>query len=257
MLDIYHWEPNANSGKPLVAAIEKGVAYDSHFIDMLTFDQHKPDYLAVNPNGTIPALVHDGALIRESTAMIDYIDMVFDGPPLRPRDPYEIWRMRWWSRFFDQYVGPAASQIGWSMFVGPSLRKLDPDMMKAAIDRIPLPERRAAWSKAFYGTFTEAELAESKERLLHGISAIDQTLTDRDWIAGDACSAADLVGFMMLFGLPQMFDDAANDRRTPNFMNWLRRTGRRPSVRKCLSLASPHFRDGFERLVGTGGAIDA
>ena len=87
MLDIYHWEPNANSGKPLLAVLEKGVAYTSHFIDMLAFDQHKPEYLAVNPNGTIPAMVHDGVLVQESTAMIDYIDMAFAGPPLRPSDP--------------------------------------------------------------------------------------------------------------------------------------------------------------------------
>jgi GSH-dependent disulfide-bond oxidoreductase len=31
MLDIYHWEPNANSGKPLLAVLEKGVAYTSHW----------------------------------------------------------------------------------------------------------------------------------------------------------------------------------------------------------------------------------
>ena len=40
---LYHWEPNANSGKPMLALMEKGVAFDSHYLDMLSFDQHKPD----------------------------------------------------------------------------------------------------------------------------------------------------------------------------------------------------------------------
>ena len=40
----------------MLAADEKGVAYDSVSLDLLSFDQRKPDYLAVNANGTIPAL---------------------------------------------------------------------------------------------------------------------------------------------------------------------------------------------------------
>jgi glutathione S-transferase/GST-like protein len=61
MLTLYHWEPNANSGKP---ALEKGVEFESRYIDMLGFEQHSPEYLEVNPNGTIPAMVHDGVLVH-------------------------------------------------------------------------------------------------------------------------------------------------------------------------------------------------
>jgi len=257
MLDIYHWEPNANAGKPLLAVLEKGVAYTSHYIDMLAFDQHKPEYLAVNPAGTIPAMVHDGVLILESTAMIDYVDMAFEGPPLRPTDPFEMWRMRWWCRFFDQYVGPATSQLGWSTFVGPMVRQRDQEELKAAIDRIPLKERRIAWTKAIYGTFSDEELAESRARLLSGIMAIDEALGDHDWIAGDRFSAADLAGFMMLFGLPVMFADAANDERTPNFMAWLRRVAARPSIGQGLAMGSGRFVDRFNELLNGKGAADA
>ncbi|WP_231626225.1 glutathione S-transferase family protein [Novosphingobium sp. AAP83] len=258
MLDIYHWEPNANSGKPLLAALEKGVEFQSHYIDMLAFDQHKPDYLVINPAGTIPAMVHNATLIFESTYMIDYIDMAFEGPALRPADPYELWRMRWWCRFFDQYVGPATSQLGWSSFVGPMVRERDEEELKAAIERIPLKERRMAWSKAIYGTFTEEELAESRARLMSGIAQIDEALTDHDAIAGDQFSIADLAGFMMLFGLPVMFPEAANDERTPNFMSWLRRTARRPSVQEGLSIGkNPRFAQRFQELLNGEGISDA
>ena len=43
---LYHWEPNANSGKPMLALMEKGVAFNSHYLDLLSFDQHQPEYLA-------------------------------------------------------------------------------------------------------------------------------------------------------------------------------------------------------------------
>src|SRR5674476_433468 len=68
---LYHWEPNANSGKPMLTLAEKGVAYESHYLDLLQFDQHKPDFLAVNPDGTIPALVHGSRVLTESTPMME------------------------------------------------------------------------------------------------------------------------------------------------------------------------------------------
>src|SRR5258708_17133477 len=86
-LTLYHWEPNANSGKPMLALAEKGVDYHSHYLDLLRFDQHQPEYLQVNPDGTIPALVHDGRVLTESTPMLEYIDEQFEGPQLRPADP--------------------------------------------------------------------------------------------------------------------------------------------------------------------------
>lgn len=84
MLTIYHWEPNANSGKPILAAFEKGVEFESRYVDMLSFEQHAAEFLKVNPNGTIPAMVHDGLLVPESTVMMGYIDASFDGRPLCP-----------------------------------------------------------------------------------------------------------------------------------------------------------------------------
>jgi glutathione S-transferase len=82
---LYHWEPNANSGKPMLTLAEKGVAYESRYLDLLQFDQHKPAYLAVNPDGTIPAMVHGSRVLTESTPMMEYIDDAFEGPPLKPR----------------------------------------------------------------------------------------------------------------------------------------------------------------------------
>jgi glutathione S-transferase/GST-like protein len=129
------------------------------------------------------------------------------------------------------------------------VRQRDPDTLRAAIERIPLKERRIAWSKAIYGTFTPEELAESRERLLSGTLAINEALSARDWMAGATCTAADLAGFMMLFGLPVMFPEAANDTRTPAFMAWLRRVAQRPSVRRALAMGSGRFVERFHQLL--------
>lgn len=248
MLTIYHWEPNANSGKPILAAYEKGVPFESRYVDLLGFEQHTPEYLSINPNGTIPSMVHDGVLVAESTAMMEYLDGAFAGPPLRPSDPFERWRMRWWCRFLDQYVGPSISMFGWSFFVGPAVRQRDPDELRARIERIPLKERRVAWSKAIYGTFSPEEMTESARRIALGAGQLEMALGERPWIAGSSYSIADMVGFNMLAGLPVMRPEVANDTQTPHLMEWLRKIYERPAVHACLELGRTELVRRYEHL---------
>jgi glutathione S-transferase/GST-like protein len=236
MLALYHWEPNANSGKPMLALAEKGVEFESRYLDLLNFDQHKPEYLKINPNGTIPAMVHDGLMLTESTAIMEYADAAFSGPALRPRDPVERWRMRWWMKFFDQYFGPSLSMIGWSIFVGPSVRSRDPEQLKAAIERIPLKERRVAWSKAIYGSFSPEELAESRRRVVFGVGQIEAALTRHPWIAGNSYSLADMNGFNMVYAVPLSVPEVCNDQATPHILEWLRKIYERPATKKIWAM---------------------
>ena len=236
MLTLYHWEPNANSGKPMLTLAEKGVAFESHYLDLLNFDQHSPDYLKINPSGTIPALVHDGFVLTESTAIMEYVDEAFSGPALRPADPAERWRMRWWMRFFDQYFAPALSMIGWSVFVGPSVRSRDPEELRKAIERIPLKERRIAWSKAIYNTFSEEELAESRRRVTVGTHCLEEALSKRPWVAGDSYSLADINGFNLAYAAPLSQPEVCNDEKTPHIMAWLRAIYARPATRAVWAM---------------------
>ncbi len=242
---LYHWEPNANSGKPMLALEEKGVAYDSVYIDMLEFDQHQPDYLAINPMGTIPAMVHEGHLLNESTAIMEYVDARFDGPSLRPQDPATRWKMRWWMKYCDQYYGPSASMVAWDIFTGPAVRRKDLEELKARIDAIPLKERRIAWTKAIYGQFSEEELAESRRRVMIASALFEANLAKNEWIAGDAFSLADINAFNLVYILPHMADTmrlpSVSTERTPCTMKWLQRMYQRPSIRRTWA----HSRGGM------------
>ncbi|MCW3837548.1 glutathione S-transferase family protein [Sphingomonas canadensis] len=233
---LYHWEPNANSGKPMLALVEKGVAFESRYLDLLNFDQHKPEYLAVNPQGTIPAMVHDGRVLTESTAMMEYVDEAFDGPALMPAGAADRWRVRWWMKFMDQWLGPSFSMVGWSVFVGPSVRQRDPEELDAAIGRIPLPERRVAWRKAISGNFSEAEMAESKRRIALGIDLLERALGEREWLGSDVYSLADINGFNSGYALPLSQPGLANDALTPNIMRWLRAIYARPATRQTWAM---------------------
>lgn len=52
-------------------------------------EHHHEDYLALNPQGLVPALEHDGRVIGQSLAIIEYLDEIQPAPPLLPREPGE------------------------------------------------------------------------------------------------------------------------------------------------------------------------
>jgi glutathione S-transferase len=59
-------------------------------------------YLAFNPNGVVPALVHDGRTILNSSVIRENLEDVFPNRPLRPRDPVEVAHIRAWRQFIDE-----------------------------------------------------------------------------------------------------------------------------------------------------------
>jgi glutathione S-transferase/GST-like protein len=176
--------------------------------------------------------VHDDLVLTESTPIMEYVDEAFDGPPLRPRDPKDQWKMRWWMRYFDAYFAPSVSMIGWSVFVGPSVRQRDPQELSAAIDRIPLESRRVAWRKAIFNQFSEQELAESARRASAGIANLEGHLSRYKWVAGDAYSLGDINGFNLGYALPLSQPDHCNDEKTPHIMAWLRAIYARPATKQ-------------------------
>lgn len=53
---------------------EKGLAYQSRYINLLRFEHLSPEYLRLNPNGVVPALLHDGHVVINSACINEYID---------------------------------------------------------------------------------------------------------------------------------------------------------------------------------------
>ena len=235
-ITLYHWEPNANSGKPMLALMEKGVPFNSHYLDLLNFDQHKSDYLAINPQGTIPAMVHGKRVLTESTAIMEYVDESFPGPKLMPENPRDRWRVRWWMKLMDQWLAPSFSMIGWNVFVGPAVRKRDPAELEAAVQRIPLPERRTAWRKAISGRFSDEEMSESQRRVALGIRMLEDELGRREWLASPQYSLADVDGFNLAYALPLSQPKLSNDELTPNILRWLRAIYARPATKACWAM---------------------
>ena len=67
MLKLYHAEPMANSLKSLIPLKEKGLQFESIYVDLHKFEQHEPWFVKINPEGQVPVLIHDGNTITEAS----------------------------------------------------------------------------------------------------------------------------------------------------------------------------------------------
>ena len=72
----------------------KGLAYDDAYIHLRKSEQMDAAYRALNPQGLVPTLEHDGHAIGQSLAIMEYLDEVFPQPPLLPSDPLGRARVR-------------------------------------------------------------------------------------------------------------------------------------------------------------------
>jgi len=236
MLEVHTWEPNANSGKPLFCLKEKGVPFTYHYIDMGAHEHFSPEFLAINPDGTIPAIVHDGFVMTESTPAMEYIDEAFEGPALRPEDPYKRWRMRQVMRYTDNVVAPSLAMIASNRLAAPRFVGRDPEELRRELARIPLPERRASWEKLMFNTTPQADIDESARRVSAAIARFDTMLERQPWLAGESFSLADICVFATFYALPMSHPAEVNEDKTPNLLRWLRRSHARPGLQAALAM---------------------
>ncbi len=248
---VYSWDPNSNSGKPLFVLTEKGVDFDFHFINLLEFEQHAPDYVAINPAGTVPTLVHKGVIFTESTEMCEYIDAAFPGVSLVPEDTALRYDMRLWCRKTD-VAAESVSVIGWHNHLGPMVRSKSPEELERLIARIPTEERRVSWRRASGQSFTPEQLADAQAKIVAYVRELDQALEKAPWLVGDQFTLADILTFANFYSLPLSNPEAAQD--VPHFEGWLRRIYQRPATLQTFTLARALGRRAFKvaEMLGVG-----
>ncbi len=97
-----------NGWKASVTLEEMGLPYELHPLDIMTGDQKKPEFLAINPNGRIPAIVDDGFAIFESGAIMIYL--AEKTGQLMPTDRQGRSRVIQWLMFQMGGIGPMMGQ---------------------------------------------------------------------------------------------------------------------------------------------------
>lgn len=101
---LFH-SPNTRSSGALLLLEELGADYDLHVLNMKAGEQRRPDYLAVNPLGKVPAIRHGDAVVTEQGAVFIYLADLYPEAGLAPalddplRGPYLRWLVFYGSSF--------------------------------------------------------------------------------------------------------------------------------------------------------------
>ena len=176
---------------------ELGVPYETRLLDYGT-TMKAADYLAINPMGKVPAIVHDGHVVTETGAICMYLADAFPQAGLAPA------------------MGTAerAAYCRWMFFAaGP----VEAAASNTALGFQVPPERKRMTG---YGSLEDV------------LNAIDGHLSKSTYFAGDTFTAADVyaggsVAFMVQFGL---FD------KRPSFMDYIARIKDRPAAKRAREM---------------------
>jgi GST-like protein len=203
MLDLYTW-PTPNGKKVPIMLAELDLPYEMHLVNLGQHEQKKAEYLAINPNGKIPALVDtegtDDALVVvfESGAILQYLAEK-SGRFLPTKYPARAEVLSW---VYWQVGGP-----------GPFFGQL----MSFARHK---PRNEAAFEKF---------LGESKRLTM----VLDHRLRDREWVAG-AYSIADMMNYPWFAALAEHAPETLEGAGAVS--QWMARMAARPAVQKGMAI---------------------
>ena len=231
MLTLYHAWGSSCSRRVRFCLAEKELDYESRPMDLFAFEHHSPEYKAINPNGVVPALVHDGTPLVESTIINEYLDEVFPAAPLRPAAPLARAAMRVWTKFIDDVCLPAILVCNWNQVMHPIAREWSDAEREARLAAVPTEERREIWRRMAREPFSEAEVAAATGQLCDGVARMEVALAEAPWLAGDSLSLADINMTPYVRRVVDLAPDALSPARHPKAADWWQRITARPAYR--------------------------
>lgn len=227
MLELLNNPISTCSQKVRLTLHEKGLEFTDTRIDFRKKEHLTPDYLAINPDGVVPSLLHDGRPVLDSSVIMEYLDEVFPEVPLSPFSAYHKARMRKWLRFIEEVPTvairiPSFNQV----FVRHRKDLSDEDLAK---DTDARTLRRTFYREMGRDGFSDARLQESYDRLSETVTRMDKALADHEWLCGDL-SLADFcvvptIDRMRDLGLDPIWDDK------PHMQRWWAAMQDRPANR--------------------------
>jgi glutathione S-transferase len=176
---------------------ELGLEFEAVPVSFMDGGTRAPDYLAVNPNGRIPAIDDDGFVLWESLAINLYL-VKRHGGPLAPRDLREDAQMMQWSLW--------------------AANELERDLILVMANRVVFREQDR----------DRDQESAAAERLDRPLAALESVLAEREWLVDDRFTVADLnvATILSLARLGEMPLSTA-----PRVDAWLNRCLARPACR--------------------------
>src|SRR5215467_8323396 len=160
----------------------KKLPFEEVKLDLLAGDQLKPDYLALNPNGVVPTLLHDGATVIDSSVIIEYLDEVFpQAENFTPKAPAERAAMR----VIDEMPAAAVRVPTFNLAFLPRFAAMSEEEFVAFAESKPL--RREFMLAMGRKGFPEKDMQQALDRMQRTYERMDATIAESGgpWLLGE------------------------------------------------------------------------
>jgi glutathione S-transferase len=201
-MKLYDGGRAPNPRRVRIFLAEKGITVPAEQVDLGALKQKSAEFTAINPLQRVPALIlDDGSVLTESIAICRYFDALHPEPPLFGRGALEAARVEMWQRRLELHLLFPVAQV---------FRNQHPAMKDMEVPQVP------AWAEA------------NKPRIADFLSLLDHELNNRQFIAADHYTVADITGLVALdFMKPAKLNI---DEGLPNVRRWHAELSARPSA---------------------------
>ncbi len=203
MITVWGRKNSSNVKKVLWCLTELGLTYQQKDAGGPFGGLDTPEYLAMNPNKTIPTYQDGEFILWESNAILSYLADKYDDGTLLPHNAEFRARAAQWMYWSDGSLFPYIKA------------------MMGLLVRTPAEQR------------DPARVAELKQSLNHLIAMLNDDLAQRDYIAGDAFSIADMALAPLLYPWREVCHDRPD---FPHIERWFARIETRPAYRDIVAL---------------------
>jgi glutathione S-transferase len=237
MLELYHHGSSACAAKVRFALAEKALPWESRYVDILAGEQFSKDFLALNPKAVVPVLVHDGAVVVESTVICEYLEETFATNRIYPAIPLERAHVRVWTKAVDEELHAACSAITYVVSHRHTILRQGAGRFEEFLARGThegSAARSLKWQWIQHGL--AAPGAADKIRLYDVyLEKMERALENSEWLVGDEFSMADIamtpyVNRLAALAMQGMWQGG----RRPHVERWFTRVRARPTFKPAF-----------------------
>lgn len=228
-IHLFHYSQSNCSMRIRLQLEEKGLLWTSHYIDLMQGENLTDEYFKIHPHGLVPAIVHDGEIVWESSDILRYLEEKYPEPPLIPADEeLRIEMENWVDITSDTHVKVIKVWIygkeklttkSWESLA--EYEKLQPNQELIDFHKMTLAD----------GHIPQVKIDEAEAELRRLFSRIDKNLEKYEWIAGDTMTLADIAwipNYTLLDYNKFPFEDF------PRVMKWINKLVNRPSYEAAV-----------------------
>jgi glutathione S-transferase len=200
---VLHYSGSSCSQKLRIFLNLKGIAWESHPVDLPANANFTPWFLGINPRGLVPVLVHDGAVHIESNDIITHLESTFPSPRLIPaghenevaallrhEDDLHLDLRTLSFRFVFDRPGPPKSTDALARYA-----ENGSGMVQGAQDREKAVQIEF-WQRAAREGFTDQAARASAQKFRAEFDALDRRLAQQPYLMGDALGVLDIAWFI-------------------------------------------------------------